>query len=99
MPRQDLACDGVVLPEIPVLDVLPRQLILLGHLVSVWAVRAAIAITLGVERTYMWPIALIVRLRPRQLLQHLPARRRRSTVIQLILASSKLLHTYASRYA
>ena len=60
------------------------------YLVPVWAVRAAIAVTLGVKRTYMWPVALIVRLRPRQLLQHLPASRRRPTVIQLILASGKL---------
>lgn len=58
--------------------------------VPVWAVRAAVAFSLGVERTYMWPVALVVRLRPRQLLQHLPACRRRPTVIQLILASSKL---------
>jgi hypothetical protein len=56
-------------------------------IVPVWAVRAAITFPLGVERTYMWPVALVIRLCPCQLLQHLQACRRRPTVIQLVLTS------------
>ncbi len=59
-------------------------------IVPIRAVRAAIALAFGVERTDVWSVALIVRFCPRELLQHLPSRRRRSTVIQLVLGSSKL---------
>ena len=33
MPSQDFTCDGVIVPEIPILDILLRQLVLLWHLV------------------------------------------------------------------
>jgi hypothetical protein len=38
----------------------------------------------------MWPVALIIRLGPRELLEHLAAGGGRPPIIQLILASRKL---------
>jgi hypothetical protein len=38
----------------------------------------------------MWPVALVVRLCARELLEHLAARRRRPPIIELVLASGKL---------
>jgi hypothetical protein len=59
-------------------------------IVPVWTLCAAIAVPLGIERTDVWLVAFIVRLGPRELLEHLATSRRRPPIIQLILAPRKL---------
>jgi hypothetical protein len=59
-------------------------------IVPVWALRTAIAFSLGIDKTYVWLVVFTIWLSPRELFEHLTTGRGRLPIIQLILAPPKL---------
>jgi hypothetical protein len=59
-------------------------------IVPVWALRTAIAFSLGIDKTSVWLVAFTVRLSPRELFEHLTTGRGRLPIIQLILTPPEL---------
>jgi len=51
---------GVVSPMVSVLHILVGKFIVGGELMAVWAFVSTFALSLGEERTHMWPITFVV---------------------------------------
>lgn len=67
---------------VSILNILMRQFVVHRLLMPIGALCPAVALPLHKERAYVWPIPLIIRVRSRKLLQHLPPNRRRPIHIQ-----------------